>query len=90
MYVLMGIIITIIIAIITIKEGFFLLYLLGLIISIIVLASIVPIRQFFFYKNTKETVVYKFSQELFSRHQNENLKDNFEEFKKIEYLYELP
>ena len=90
MYVLMGIIITIIIAIITIKEGFFLLYLLGLIISIIVLASIVPICQFFFYKNTKETVVYKFSQELFSRHQNDNLRDDFEELKEIEYLYELP
>lgn len=54
------------------------------------LASVVPICQFFFYKNTKETIVYKFSQELFSRHQNENLKDNFEGLKEIEYSRELP
>ena len=90
MYALMGIITITMVTIITIKEGFFLLYLLGLIISIIVLASVVPICQFFFYKNTKETIVYKFSQELFSKHQNENLKDNFDELKEIEYSYELP
>ena len=90
MYALMGIITITMVTIITIKEGFFLLYLLGLIISIIVLASVVPICQFFFYKNTKETIVYKFSQELFSKHQKENLKDDFEELKEIEYSYELP